>query len=109
MKAIYQNENSSEKSIIRELMAVQMQTYLTTFDCNIWSKINQNTIQKIIDKMKYIETDILLSEINKLLQELKEISIEKQEIESKLLLCETQRMNNKFWQLVESKSDDMGS
>jgi len=43
--------------------------------------------------MKYVETDILLSEINKLLQELKDLSVEKQEIESKLLLSETQRMN----------------
>lgn len=70
-----------------------MQTQLETFDNNIWSKINENTIKKIIDKMKYVETDILLSEINKLLQELKDLSVEKQEIESKLLLSETQRMN----------------
>lgn len=74
-------------------MHKQLQTQLETFDNNIWSKINENTIKKIIDKMKYVETDILLSEINKLLQELKDLSVEKQEIESKLLLSETQRMN----------------
>jgi len=59
--------------------------------------------------MKYLETDILLSELNKLLQELKKISFEKQEIESKLLLSETERMNEMFYKLVQNKSDDMGS
>jgi len=62
-------------------------------------------LKEIVDKMQNVDNDILLAEMNKMILELKNISNEKQTLESKTMLDNINTQNDSFSKLLVNSAD----
>lgn len=66
----------------------------------------QAKLEQIVNEMKDIDSNILLSEMNKIIAELKQVQIEKQSLESKTMLDNINQQNDAFSKLLDKSGDE---
>lgn len=66
----------------------------------------QAKLEQIVNEMKEIDSNILLSEMNKIIAELKQVQIEKQSLESKTMLDNINQQNDAFSKLLDKSADE---
>lgn len=62
-------------------------------------------LELIVKEMREVDNNILLSEMNKIIGELKQVYIEKQTLESKTMLDNINQQNEAFSKLLDKSAD----